>query len=137
MSTPAVFGINRGAQICFTLTDSVTNNDGTGLTSDTVNNPAGNFSMDQVVSIINGQLTVADPAALPLPVSGSQIKAQISQNGGIEFVTINSGSSAGRNYRYSRQQRTGIVNGTYYGTGGTAARTTAFIRLQILIMRLK
>ena len=129
-STPAVLGITIGAPIGFTLTDSVPNTDGTGLTSDTVTIPAGNFSMDQVVSIINGQLTVADPLAGPPPVSGSQIKAQISQNGGIEFVTVNSGSSAWVEITgVAGSNELGIVNGTYYGTGGTAARTTAFTQI--------
>lgn len=129
-STPAVLGITIAAPIAFTLTDSVPNTDGTGLTSDAVNIPAGNFSMDQVVSIINSQLTVADLTALPLPVSGSQIKAQISQNGGVEFVTINSGSSAWVEITgIAGSNELGIVNGTYYGTGGTAARTTAFTQI--------
>lgn len=129
-STPAVLGITIAAPIAFTLTDSVPNTDGTGLTSDTVTIPAGNFSMDQVVSIINSQLTVADLTALPLPVSGSQIKAQISQNGGVEFVTINSGSSAWVEITgVTGSNELGIVNGTYYGTGGTAARTTAFTQI--------
>jgi flagellin-like hook-associated protein FlgL len=128
-STPAVLGITIGAPIGFTLTDSVPNTDGNGLTSDNVTIPAGSYSMDQVVSIINGDLTVANSIAVP-PVSGSQIKAQISQSGGIEFVTVNSGSSAWVEITgVAGSNELGIVNGTYYGTGGTAARTTAFTQI--------
>ncbi len=118
-SKPAELGINLSSALVFSLSDSV--GTGAGVSSYNISIPAGVYSLNQIVDEINTQIGYP----------GTNIYAKIGSNGGIEFTSINLGSSAWARVSGlpSTPNELGIVNGTYYGSGGTSASTIAYTTL--------
>ncbi|HOY67951.1 MAG TPA: flagellin [Candidatus Ozemobacteraceae bacterium] len=85
----------------------------TGANSVTITIPAGNWAMTDIANIINTALETA---------GGSTVRARLNDAQGLEFYTLNTGSSAYIDIAGAVSGNVlGINDGRYYGTGGTGA----------------
>ncbi|HEY9071296.1 MAG TPA: flagellin [Candidatus Ozemobacteraceae bacterium] len=75
---------------------------------------SGTYSMPDIVSVVNSAILTGDPTSL--------VRARLNDALGLEFYTLNTGSSAYiRIANATPNNVLGINDGHYYGTGGTGA----------------
>lgn len=112
---PATLGVSIPATIVFDLDDSVPGS----ATIAGISIPAGKFSMDQVVSIINSSIETLDATNL--------VRARVNDAYAIEFYTLNTGSGAYVSISgLAGSNVLGLSNGRYTGTGGNPGMNTAY-----------
>lgn len=111
-------GVTIPGDISFTVADSLDN----GVGPITVTVPRGDYSMEQVAEMINGQIL----AAYPTP-EDALIKCSINDHYAIQFNTVNTGSAAWVAIAGTTPAMNvlGVANGTYRGTGGGSASYVA------------
>lgn len=114
-------GVTVPADITFDINDSLDPAFG-GLADPgvTVTVPAGDYSMEQVAEIINGQIL----AAYPTP-EDALIRCSINDHYAIQFNSVNTGSAGWISIENAADNVLGVTNGTYHGTGGGSASYTA------------
>jgi flagellin-like hook-associated protein FlgL len=101
-TAPAELGISLAGPITFNVDDSV-------QTNAVINIPAGQFSMNQISSIVNDTLSVA----------GSRVLSRVNDHYALEFYTKDTGSAGYLSITGSTLgNELGIANGRYTGTGG-------------------
>lgn len=117
-------GVTIDADITFDINDSLdAAYDGLAAPV-TITVPAGDYSMEQVAEMINGQIIKAyggDPDA-------ALIQCSINDHYSIQFNTVNTGSAGWvsiQNTTPAGSNELGITNGTYHGTGGGSASYVA------------
>ncbi len=110
-TSPAVLGISIPAAITFNIDDSVSATDTVAIQID-----AGMYSMEQVASIMNEQLSL----------NNSLVRARVNDAYAIEFSTINTGSAAFVSITDATTNPLGIANGRYSGTGGNPGTAVGY-----------
>lgn len=109
----ATLGISIGTAFSFDIDDSVT-----ATATVPINIPQGRFSMNQLASIINEDLTL----------NNSLARVRVNDHYALEFYTFNTGSAAYVSISSNTDVNNplGIANGRYTGTGGNPGVATAF-----------
>ena len=110
----AEVGLSIAAPITFNVDDSISS---TATVPITV--PAGMFSMNQIASLINGDLSA----------QSVQVRAKINDHYALELYTLNTGSAAYvsiTNLPVGVSNELGLGNGRYTGTGGNPGVAKAF-----------
>jgi flagellin len=112
-SQESFLGVSLPTSVAFTIDDSVSS-----TSSVNVEIPAGRWSMNQVMSMINTAIT---SSATP-----PYIVASLNDEYAIQFTTKNAGSAAYLSITgVLAPNPLGIANGRFTGTGGTAASKSA------------
>lgn len=112
-TTSAQLGISLPTAVTFDVNDSVSAN-GTAAVNITI--ASGNWSMSQVVSIMNEQLAAVS----------SMVTARLNDSYAIELTTKNTGSAAYVEITNASTNPLGIANGRFSGTGGNPGLATGY-----------
>ncbi len=118
-------GVKIKDEITFDINDSVNSTYG-GLDNPiTITVPDGDYSMEQVAEMINGQIVKAyNDTGIDTPL----ISCSINDHYAIQFTSTNTGSAGWvsiMNTTPAGTNELGITNGTYHGTGGGSASYVA------------
>lgn len=118
-SQEAYKGVTVKNDITFDLDDSTTAAYGGLATPKTISVPKGDYTMDQVAEMINGQLVEAYGS-----MDKTLVHCKVNTNNELEFSTIGTGSASwvkisGTNP--AGMNELSIADGTYRGSGGTGA----------------
>lgn len=107
-------GISIPSQIQFTIDDSISS---TGTANVVI--PAGTYSMEQVIDIINSAIGTASPTPL--------VEVRLNSANALEFFTKNTGSAAWVSISNTTADNVlGVSNGRFTGTGGTHGELSGF-----------